>query len=137
VLGRKRFLLVDTLGWLTALWTDAADVPEWDGGREPVRQAQQEHPRLRHLWVDAGFGRRFAAWVEQAAGWTVEVVTRAPDQVGFAVQPRRWVVERTFAWLYKQRRLAKDYEQLEESGEAWIYLTMIGLMSRKLADLAH
>jgi len=137
VLGRQRFLLVDTQGWLIAVWVDAADVPEWDGGREPVRQAQRAHPRLRHLWVDAGFGTRFAQWVEQAVGWTVAVVTKVAGQQGFAVQPRRWVVERTFSWLFKQRRLAKDYERLEESTEAWIYLTMIRLMSRKLADLAH
>lgn len=116
------------------MWVDAADVPEWDGGREPVRQAQQEHPRLHHLWVDAGFGAKFAGWVQEAVGWTVDVVTKVAGQQGFAVQPRRWVVERTLSWLFKQRRLAKDYEQLEESSEAWIYLTMIRLMSRRLAQ---
>ena len=140
-LGRQRFLLVDTHGWLIAVWVDAADVPEWDGGRQPVRQAQQEQPRLRHLWTDAGFGAKFADWVRQAVGWTVEIVTKHPGgtrgQQGFAVQPRRWVVERTLSWLYKQRRLAKDDERLEESSETWIYLTMIRLMSRRLAHHAH
>lgn len=111
---------------------DAADTPEWDGGREPVRQAQREQPRLRHLWVDAGFGAKFAAWVQEAVGWTVDVVTKVAGQQGFAVQPRRWVVERTLSWLGKQRRLAKDFERLEESTEAWIYLTMIRLMARRL-----
>lgn len=126
ILGRKRFLLVDTQGWLIAVWVDAADVPEWDGGRE--------HPRLRHLWVDAGFGEKFAAGVREATGWTVAVVTKVAGQQGFAVQPRRWVVERTLSWLGKQRRLAKDFERLEESTEAWIFLTMIRLMSRQLAQ---
>lgn len=125
---------MDSQGWLIAVWVDAADVPEWDGGREPVRQAQREHPRLRHLWVDAGFGTKFAAWVREAVGWTVDVVTKVAGQHGFAVQPRRWVVERTLSWLFKQRRLAKDFERLEESTEAWISLTMIRLMSRRLAQ---
>jgi putative transposase len=119
------------------VWVDAADVPEWDGGREPVRQAQREHPRLRHLWTDAGFGAKFADWAREATGWTVDIVTKVAGQQGFAVQPRRWVVERTFSWLYKQRRLAKDYERLEESSEAWIYLAMIRLMARRLAQPAH
>lgn len=135
MLGRKRFLLVDTQGWLMAVWVDAADVPEWDGGREPVRAAQRAHPRLCHLWVDAGFGEKFAGWVREATGWTVDVVTKVAGQQGFAVQPRRWVVERSLAWISKRRRLAKDYEQLEESAEAWIYLAMIRLMSRRLVQL--
>lgn len=125
---------MDTEGWLIAVWVDAADVPEWDGGRVPVRAAQQAHPRLSHLWVDAGFGTTFATWVREAVGWTVDVVTKVAGQQGCAVPPRRWVVERTCSWISKQRRLAKDYEHLEESTEAWIYLTMIRLMSRRLAQ---
>ncbi len=99
-----------------------------------MRQAQHEHPRLRHLWVDAGFGTKFAGWVREAVGWTVDGVTKVAGQQGCAVQPRRWVVERTLSWLFKQRRLTKDYERLEESSEAWIYLTMIRLMARRLAE---
>jgi putative transposase len=135
--GRKRFLLVDTCGWLVALWVDAADVQDRDGGRLPVREAEREHPRLHHLWVDAAFAGEFATWVRETMGWTIEVVGKLAGQVGFVVQPRRWVVERTFAWLGKQRRLSKDYEELEESSEAWIYLTMIALMARRLARLAN
>ena len=99
-----------------------------------MRAAQGAHPRLSHLWVDAGFGTKFAAWVREATGWTVDVVSKVAGQQGFAVQPRRWVVERTLSWISKRRRLAKDYEHLEESAEAWIYLAMIRLMTRRLAQ---
>ena len=135
-MGRKRFFVVDTEGWLSGLWVDTADTHEHDGGRVVVQQAHEAHPRLCHLWVDAGFGGTFAEWVRVTFGWTVEVVTKVAGQTGFHVQPRRWVVERTFAWVFKQRRLTKDYEELEESSEAWIYLTMIGLMARRIAKMA-
>jgi putative transposase len=137
VLGRKRFVLVDTEGWLIAPYVDGADVPEGDGGRCPVEAARREHPRLTHLWIDAGFGTTFADWVREVIGWTVAVVTKVAGQVGFQVQPRRWVVERTFAWLGKHRRLSKEYDQLEESTEAWIYLAMIGLMARRLTQVVN
>lgn len=81
---------MDTQGWLIALWVDAADVPEWDGGREPVRQAQPDHAQLVHLWVDAVFGSKFAAWVQEATGWTLDLVSKVAGQQGLAVQPRWW-----------------------------------------------
>ena len=131
--GRKRFLLVDTCGWLIAVWVDAADVQDRDGGREPVRVAQREQPRLHQLWVDGACVGAVATWVREAIGWTIAIVGKLTGQGGFVVQPKRWIVERTVAWLGKQRRLSKDYEELEESSEAWIYLSMIGLMARRLA----
>ena len=135
--GRKRWLLVDTQGWVIDRYVDTADVQDGDGGREPVRRAQRQHPRLAHLWVDAGFKEAFATWVRESIGWSVEEVTKAPDQRGFDVQPRRWVVEPTNAWCSAQRRLAKDYEEQEESVEAWLDLTMIGLMARRITRLAN
>ena len=135
--GRKRWLLTDTQGWVIERWVDAADVQDDDGGRIPVRAAQERCSRLTHLWVDAGFRQEFVDWVREEIGWTVDVVTKVAGQQGFQVQPRRWVVERSLAWLGKQRRLAKDYEHLEESVEAWIDCTMIGLMAQRLAHLRN
>jgi transposase len=103
-------------------------------------------PRLRHLWVDAGYSGTGADWVRQTLGWTVEVVKRPrrwvwlpegaeppPMPTGFQVLKRRWVVERTFAWLGRYRRLSKDYEVLPASEEAWIYLATTNLLLRRLA----
>lgn len=122
---------------MIAQYVDAADVQEGDSGRLPVREAQREHPRLAHLWVDAGFAGEFVEWVQATIGWTVKVVRKVVGQVGFAVQPRRWVVERTYAWLGRHRRLSKDYEALEETTEAWIYAAMSGLMTRRITRLAN
>lgn len=90
--------------------------------------------RVRHLWVDGGYRGPLLEWVVQTLGWTVEVVTRSAEQVGFAVQPRRWVVERTFAWLGRFRRLSKDYEEDILSAEAWIYAAMTRILVRRLAN---
>jgi len=103
-------------------------------------------PRLRHLWVDAGYSGKGADWIRQTLGWTVEVVKRPPRWVwlpagaepppmptGFQVLKRRWVVERTFAWLGRYRRLSKDYEVLPATEEAWIYLATTNLLVRRLA----
>jgi transposase len=103
-------------------------------------------PRLRHLWVDAGYSGKGAEWVRTVLGWTVEVVKRPqrwvwlpegarppPLPTGFRVLKRRWVVERTFAWLGRYRRLSKDYEVLPASEEAWIYLATANLLVRRLA----
>ena len=124
---------MDTAGWLVGLWVDRADTQDRDGGPLVVQQAYQEHPRLGHLWVDTAFAGEVADWVRRALGWSIEVVGKLAGQVGFQVLPRRWLVERTFGWWNRQRRLSKDYEALEESSEAWIYLTMIGAMARRIA----
>ena len=89
--------------------------------------------RFKHVWVDAGYRGPVLMWIEQTLGWTVDVVTRPAGQVGFAVQPRRWVVERTFAWLGRFRRLSKDYEEDILSSEAWIYAAMANILVRRLA----
>jgi putative transposase len=101
-----------------------------DGGRWVVAEAAPRLPRVRHLWADGGYRGRFVTWVQEHAGWTVEVVRRPDDAVGFEVLPRRWVVERTFAWIGRCRRLSKDYEELTGVSEAFVYLAMIHLMLR-------
>jgi putative transposase len=103
-------------------------------------------PRLRHVWLDAGYVGALPSWIEQHLGLTVEIVKRSrrwvwirgdqeppPLLSGFEVLPRRWVVERTFGWLGRQRRLSKDYEALPATSEGWIYLAIPCLMLRRLA----
>ncbi|MGH2515980.1 MAG: IS5 family transposase [Ktedonobacterales bacterium] len=141
VKGRKRHLLVDTEGLVLQAVVHGADVQDRDGARLVMRALgfAQEHdapfpfPRLRHLWADGGYAGAFVDWVREHFGWTVEIVKRPPDQQGFAVLPRRWVVERTFAWFGHFRRLNKDVEYLVESSEAMLYIAMSHLMLRRLA----
>jgi putative transposase len=90
-------------------------------------------PRLQLVWADAAYGGSFPEWAKQTLGWTVELVKRREEQKGFAVQPHRWIVERTFSWFGGLRRLAKDFEAQVESSEALIYAGMIQLMARRLA----
>ena len=93
-------------------------------------------PRLYLIWADGAYSGKLIAWVAAFAGWVLEIVKRRDDQKdlkGFVLLPRRWVVERTFAWLYKFRRLSKDYEETPQSSEAWIRLAMINIMARRLA----
>jgi transposase len=123
-----------------------ADVADRDGARELLAPLGESFPRLAHLWADAGYQGGFVAWVAETLGWSVAIVRKPrrwvrcpagqeppPLPTGFQVLPRRWVVERTFAWLGRHRRLSKDYEALPETEEAWIYLAMARLMAARLA----
>jgi putative transposase len=132
VKGTKRFIAVDTNGLLLRVVVLSAKVQDWDGLLDLCGLTQPVSPRLTAGWVDAGFTAGVAA-VKERFGWDLTVVTKPPDQRGFVVQPRRWVVERTFAWLTDCRRLTKDYEVYTETSEAFIYLAMIHLMLRRLA----
>jgi putative transposase len=91
--------------------------------------------RLELIWADGGYRGELVAWVEETLGVTLEIVEKPKDTNGFQVLPKRWIVERTFAWLVRQRRLARDYERLPETSEAFIYVAMIRLMLRKLATI--
>ena len=135
LVGRKRHLMVDTEGLPVAVVVTAASVGEREGAKRLLIQGPLSLPRLKHLWVDAGCdGEPVAAWAWAKAEWTVEVVPR--QGAGFAVLPRRWVVERTFAWLYKCRRLCRDFEHRVESVAGFIHLAMIRLLVRRLAPSA-
>ena len=137
VKGRKRHILVDTQGLLLKAVVHAADIQDRDGGRQLVDSLNLEDwPRLRKLWADAGYRGSFEDWVTARTGWSVEIVEK-PLGGGFQVLPRRWVVERTFAWLGKFRRLSKDYEALPQSEETWIYLGMTNLMLARLGAEAE
>lgn len=113
-----------------------ADIQDPDGGCDVLRCAKAAHPRLELVWADGRYAGPLVDWARERLGIAVEVVRRAPDAVGFVLQARRWVVERTFAWLLKCRRLSKDYEELAETTEAWIYLAMTRLYLRRLARIA-
>ena len=132
--GRKRFLLVDTLGWLLHVWVTSARTPEREGARQLLSQTPEEIlAHLELLWADGGFdGPDFPAWVQEHLGCLVEIVKRADDARGFVVLPRRWVVERTFGWFAYFRRLSKDYERRAATSVAFIYTAMIRLMLQRL-----
>jgi transposase len=133
--GRKRFILVDTLGLLLGASVAPANTGERAGARTLLALVLPQYPQLLKLWVDGGFtGVDFATWVLAEHGQLkVEVVQRNDDLKGFVLVPKRWVVERTFGWLMHCRRLVRDHEQTVAAATAWIYLAMLRLMLRRLA----
>jgi putative transposase len=133
IMGRKRHVLVDTLGLLLAVVVTAASTSDAAGARLLCRQLGGASKKLRKVWVDGTYRGRLMRWVAEQLWFRLEPVLRRDDQRGFRVLPRRWVVERTFAWLTHCRRLSKDYEVLPASSVAMIYLAMTRLMVRRLA----
>ena len=131
--GRKRHLLVDTMGLVLLVVVHVASIQDRDGARLLLAKAQGLFPRLQLIWADGGYAGKLIAWVQQMCGWVLKIVKRSDDVKGFKVLPRRWVVERTFGWLGRYRRLSKDYERLPESSEVLVYWAMIRLMVRRLA----
>ena len=134
--GRKRHILVDTLGLIWALAVLPADVQDWQGAKELVRRSVGQLPRLAKVWADAIY-RAFIPWVVANCRWVLEVVTRRPGANRFEVLPHRWIVERTFGWFGRYRRLSKDYEHYPHNSETWIYLAMIHRMSRFVLPLRN
>ena len=135
VTGRKRHLLVDVMGLLLVVLVHKADIQERAGAKLLLqRAATKGFARLSLIWADGGYtGAAFKEWVFSLTGWLLEVVKPPAGAKGFTVVPRRWVVERTFAWLGRFRRLSKDYEQLPETSEAMMYAAMTRLMLKRLA----
>src|SRR3712207_2992203 len=161
VRGRKRHLLVDKEGFVLKAKVHSAKVPDQDGIKLLLKDVRDRLPRLSHLWVDAGYQGRGKQWAEEVLGLSVQVVHRTPNPTpektariwteewakegrkiewqrlvprrGFEVLARRWVVERTFAWLSQNRRMSKDYERLCATGETFVYAAMSRLMVKRLA----
>jgi len=131
--GRKRHIVVDTLGLLMMVVVSAASVQDRDGGEMVLTRARPAHPRLAHVFADGGYAGALVARVRSALKITLEIVAKPADQKGFAVLPRRWVVERTFAWMMRWRRLVRDYERLPATHEAMVRWAMVGLMLNRLA----
>ena len=110
-----------------------ANLQDRDGARLVLEKLKNRFPRLALIWADGGYAGKLIEWTKSLAGWTLQIVKRSDDTSGFKVLPRRWVVERTFGWIGRYRRLSKDYEQLTDTSETMLLLTMINLMSRRLA----
>ena len=130
--GRKRHLLVDTMGLLLAVVVTAASVSENEGAKLVFKRLRGCAKKLRLIWVDGGYKAGLFVWVKERFRFRLQQVLRSCEQQGFVVLPRRWVVERTFSWLNNCRRLSKDYELLTETSEAFIYIAMTRLMLRRL-----
>jgi putative transposase len=136
VKGRKRHLFVDTLGLVLNVVVSEANVGEREVAHWLLQSVQPHLPRLTHIWADAGYrGERFLDLFYSQTDVRLEVVRRPPDQHYFQVEPKRWIVERTFAWLSNARRLAKDYELYFKSSAAMVYAAMIRIQLRQLAQL--
>jgi putative transposase len=132
VTGRKRHIAVDTLGLLLAVVVHTANIQDRDGAQLVLSKLLGRFPRLKLIWADAAYGGQLVDWARIFGGWLLEVVKRAKGSHSFNVLPRRWVVERTLAWLGRCRRLSKDYEELPQTSEAWVQIAMIHLMLRRL-----
>ena len=112
----------------------AANIQDRDGAKLVLATLVGLFPRLRLIWADGGYAGQLVEWTRAVGGWILEIVRRRDDARGFEVLPRRWVVERTFAWLGFCRRLSKDYEEQTTSSEAMVLVAMTGLMARRLAS---
>jgi putative transposase len=133
VKGRKRHLLVDTLGLVLKVLVTEGDRQDRDGAKLLLVLILGLFPRLKKVWADGAYRGSLIEWVQRHCRLDLEIVERDPATQGFVVLPRRWVVERTFGWLNLCRRLSKDYELYPQTSEAWVYVAMIRLMTRRLA----
>jgi putative transposase len=134
VKGRKRHIVTDTEGSLLAVLVHPANIQDNHGAVPLLRIIGRMFPNLRHLFADRVYqGPKLLAAIDDLGKWVIEIVTRSQSVGTFKAEPRRWVVERTFAWLGRNRRLAKDFEATIASAEAWVLIASIRLLSRRLA----
>ncbi|SRR5579885_482576 len=133
VSGRKRHLVVDTLGLLLAVVVTAANLSDPAGAKQVLSRVRDWAPRLRLLWADQAYQGALGDWARTICGITLAIVAKLRDQHTFTVLPRRWVVERSFGWLGRCRRLSKDYERLPAVSETFIQLAMIHLLLHRIA----
>ena len=132
--GRKRHIITDTDGNLVGLQVHKGDIQDRDGAVDVIASIRKLYPWLRHVFADGAYaGEKLQAWLAEFGTWTIEVIKRSDIAKGFAVLPRRWVVERTFAWLGRCRRLAKDFEATIASAVAWVLVAHIRRLTRRLA----
>ncbi len=134
VKGRKRHIITDTDGNLVGLQVHKADIQDRDGAVEVIASIRKLYPWLRHVFADGAYaGEKLQASLVQFGTWTIEIIKRSDTAKGFAVLPRRWVVERTFAWLGRCRRLAKDFEATIASAVTWVLIAHIRRLTRHVA----
>jgi putative transposase len=134
VSGRKRHVVVDTMGLLIAVLVHPANIQDYDGAKDVLKAAKKRFPRLKQIWADSIYVfKDLPTWAIVTCNFFLEVVRRSAKAVGFAVLPRRWVVERTFGWLGRSRRLSKDYERSPRVSETMIQLAMIRWMLNRVS----
>jgi len=143
--GRKRHLLVDTEGLVIGVTVHEANIADRDGARLLLAKVGDRLPRMERVWADGGYNGKIGEWIKERLGWTLEIVKpprrwvrvppgeEPPPWPGFTVLPRRWVIERTIAWILRNRRMSRDYEFLGRTTEALVYVAMIRLMLSRLA----
>ncbi len=138
VKGRKRHIVTDTLGLMLFVLVHGADVQDRDGAPALLKTIRHRFPWLRHIFADGSYaGDKLRAALQGQGVWSIEIIKRSDTAKGFAVLPRRWVIERTFAWLGRCRRLAKDWEKTIQSSTAWALVASIRLLSRRLARYCY
>ena len=131
--GRKRHLVVDSLGLLLTVIVTAASVQDRDGAFRLLALLRERYSTISLVWADGGYAGRLVSWAYQVLALTVTIVKRSDDTTGFAVLPRRWVIERTFGWLLRYRRLIRDYERRLDHHEAMVLWATVTIMTRQLA----
>ena len=136
--GRKRHIVTDTLGLVVAALVHPANIQDRDGAPDTLKAVRTRWPQLRHVFADGGYaGPKLRGALAERAGWTIEIVKRSGTVKGFEVLPRRWVVERSFAWLGRCRRLAKDWERTITSATAFLLIAHIRILIRRIARLSN
>jgi transposase len=136
--GRKRHMVTDTSGLVVGAIVHPADWQDRHAAPLVLASIRNAFPWLRHVFADGGYaGKQLRGRLQPIGQWTIEIVKRSDKAKGFEVVPRRWVVERTFAWLNRNRRLAKDVEATIESSTAWLLMASVQLMARKLTNHCH
>jgi putative transposase len=134
VKGRKRHIVTDTQGLLLALLVHAANIQDNHGAVLLLTRLRAKFPKLQHIFADRVYrGDRLRNAIAEFGRWTIEIVTRSERIGKFKPEPKRWVIERTFAWFGRNRRLAKDFEETIASAEAWLFIASVRLLSRRLA----
>jgi len=134
--GRKRHVATDTGGLLLDILVTPASTQDRDGGRRLLWRLRHHFPTIRLVWADAAYAGKLVTWAAQVLTLTLAIVRKRPGTHRFEVLPRRWVVERTFSWLGKCRRLAVDYERKPEHHQAWVQWAMVRVMVKRLARQA-
>jgi putative transposase len=132
VTGRKRHVLVDTMGLLLAVVVHAANIQDRDGARLVLTAIRKRFARLKVIWADGGYAGELVGWARRTGKWVLDIVRRDETKRYFEVLPHRWIVERTFAWLARYRRMSKDYEVLPQTSETMIRIAMVNLMLHRL-----
>ena len=138
VKGRKRHIVTDTCGYLIFILVHAADIQDRDGAVDVLKSIRYRFPWLRHVFADGGYaGDKLRRALKGHGSWTLEIIKRSDTAKGFELLPRRWVVERTFAWLGRCRRLAKDWERSIASSTAWALIASIRMLTRRTARYCY